>query len=77
MKKTSSRLNAAPGQKVEYAISVTNTGQTDFTSDKPARLTDKLTDVLDDATYNDDADNGATVSGKRSPGPDRSPWATR
>jgi uncharacterized repeat protein (TIGR01451 family) len=62
--KTSSRANASPGQVVGYAITVTNTGQTDFTSDKPAHYTDDLSGVLDDATYNDDADNGATVHGK-------------
>jgi uncharacterized repeat protein (TIGR01451 family) len=34
---------------------VRNTGQTDYTADAPASLTDDLAGVLDDADYNDDA----------------------
>jgi uncharacterized repeat protein (TIGR01451 family) len=52
-----------PGQKVTYTITVTNTGQVAYTSAKPASFTDDLSKVLDDATYNGDADNGATVNG--------------
>ncbi|WP_144018593.1 CshA/CshB family fibrillar adhesin-related protein [Demequina sp. NBRC 110051] len=56
---------ALAGGVVEYTITVTNTGQAPYTADDPATLTDDLTDVLDDATYNDDvaADPGtATVT---------------
>jgi uncharacterized repeat protein (TIGR01451 family) len=54
---------AKSGQKVTYTITVTNTGQVAYTSAHPATLTDDLSKVLDDATYNKDASHGATVSG--------------
>ncbi|MGC4746828.1 putative Ig domain-containing protein [Micromonospora sp. DT201] len=47
-----------PGGTVGYTITVTNSGQTDYTG---ATLSDDLTAVLDDATYNNDA--VATVGG--------------
>ena len=53
--KTASAASAAPGQHVTYTITVTNTGQTPYTG---AVVTDDLTGVLDDATY--DADAAAT-----------------
>ncbi|SEI83170.1 CshA/CshB family fibrillar adhesin-related protein [Demequina mangrovi] len=46
--------SALPGDVVTYSITVTNTGQVDYTAEEPAQITDDLTDVLDDATYNDD-----------------------
>lgn len=52
-----------PGAKVGYTITVVNTGQADYTAATPASFTDDMTDVLDDATYNDDATHGATLSG--------------
>ena len=52
-----------PGSKVTYSITATNTGTADWTAAAPASLTDDLSDVLDDATYNGDASSGATVSG--------------
>ena len=36
----------------------------DFTEDAPASFTDDLSAVLDDATNNDDATNGATIDGE-------------
>ncbi|WP_221585399.1 CshA/CshB family fibrillar adhesin-related protein [Microbacterium sp. G2-8] len=45
-----------PGDSVDYTITVENTGEVDYTSDEPAAFTDDLSDVLDDAIYNDDAD---------------------
>jgi uncharacterized repeat protein (TIGR01451 family)/fimbrial isopeptide formation D2 family protein len=43
------------GGTVDYTITVTNTGQTDYTAGDPASLADDLTGVLDDATYNGNA----------------------
>jgi uncharacterized repeat protein (TIGR01451 family) len=57
--KTASATQVNPGGTVTYTVTVTNTGQVDYTADAPASFTDDLTAVLDDATYNGDADNGA------------------
>jgi uncharacterized repeat protein (TIGR01451 family) len=61
--KTASEQTAAPGQKVTYTVTVTNTGTADYTTATPAAFTDDLSKVLDDATYNNDATQGATVTG--------------
>ncbi|MFE4588801.1 DUF7927 domain-containing protein [Streptomyces laurentii] len=61
--KTVSPRTAEPGDTVTYTVAVTNTGSTAFTDADPATFTDDLSDVLDDATYNNDATGGATVSG--------------
>jgi len=61
--KTSDTVSAVPGDTVGYTVTVTNTGKVDYTTDEPASFTDDMSDVLDDATYNDDASNGATVDG--------------
>ncbi|MDP3951829.1 GEVED domain-containing protein [Microbacterium sp.] len=61
--KTSSAESVQLGGTIEYTVTVTNTGNVDFTEDAPASFTDDLSAVLDDATYNDDATEGATVSG--------------
>jgi hypothetical protein len=45
----------APGQRVTYTITLTNTGAADFTATDPAAFEDDLGDVLDDAAYNGDA----------------------
>ncbi|WP_166375864.1 DUF11 domain-containing protein [Aeromicrobium phragmitis] len=47
--------NSLPGDVVTYTVEVTNVGETDYTAEAPATLTDDLSDVLDDAVYNDDA----------------------
>ncbi|MGN8051450.1 hypothetical protein ACTJKO_17375, partial [Curtobacterium sp. 22159] len=58
--KTADRTEVVPGQKVTYTVVVTNTGKADYTTAAPASFTDDLSKVLDDATYNGDASNGAT-----------------
>ena len=50
--KTVSVATATPGSTVGYTITVDNTGQTPYSG---ASVTDSLTGVLDDATYNDNA----------------------
>ncbi|GGU43699.1 DUF11 domain-containing protein [Nocardioides albus] len=53
--KTVDATDIVPGDTVTYTVTVENTGQAPYTADDPARFTDDLTQVLDDATYNDDA----------------------
>ncbi|MFD4670794.1 GEVED domain-containing protein [Lentzea sp. NPDC058450] len=52
IEKSDDRDEVVPGDTVTYTIKVTNTGQTVQTG---ASFTDDLTQVLDDARYNDDA----------------------
>jgi uncharacterized repeat protein (TIGR01451 family)/fimbrial isopeptide formation D2 family protein len=61
--KQASTTTLLAGGVLTYSVQVTNTGSVDFTDAVPAVVTDDLGDVLDDATYNGDADQGATVSG--------------
>ncbi|MBF4636300.1 DUF11 domain-containing protein [Agreia pratensis] len=61
--KTSSASTVKQGETVTYTVTVTNTGQADYTAETPASFTDDLSAVTDDATYNGDATNGATVAG--------------
>jgi uncharacterized repeat protein (TIGR01451 family)/fimbrial isopeptide formation D2 family protein len=65
VEKTSSRETAFAGEVVEYAITITNTGGVDWTDARPAMLDDSLIEVLDDATYNGDATEGAQLVGSR------------
>ena len=44
--------STTPGSVVQYTVTVTNSGQTPYTG---AALTDSLSEILDDATYNGDA----------------------
>ncbi|WP_200329108.1 DUF11 domain-containing protein [Leucobacter sp. L43] len=46
---------AAPGDRVDYTVTVKNTGGVAFTEAEPAVAHDDLSAVLDDATYNGDA----------------------
>ena len=62
VKKTVDKADALPGATVTYTITVTNTGKVDYTAANPASFTDNLSKVLDDATYNNDAGNGATYA---------------
>ncbi|MCX5532756.1 GEVED domain-containing protein [Streptomyces sp. NBC_00006] len=56
--KSADKEDAKPGDKVTYTVKVANTGKTAY---QGAEISDDLTKVLDDATYNDDAkaDSGA------------------
>ena len=54
----------APGAKVQYTVTVTNTGGTAYTG---AAFTDPLGDVLDDASYNGDATATAGTASFASP----------
>jgi uncharacterized repeat protein (TIGR01451 family) len=58
---TAGTSSTAPGDIVHYTITIADTGQTAYTG---VTLTDSLTGVLDDATYDDDAAaaTGGTVS---------------
>ncbi|WP_431806906.1 hypothetical protein [Microbacterium paraoxydans] len=58
-----SAAQAMPGDVVTYTVTVTNDGEVDYTAAAPASIEDDLTAVLDDAVYNDDATQGATVTG--------------
>jgi uncharacterized repeat protein (TIGR01451 family)/LPXTG-motif cell wall-anchored protein len=62
VKKTVDKADALPGATMAYTITVTNTGKVDYTATNPASFTDNLSKVLDDATYNNDAGNGATYA---------------
>ncbi|MFC5731586.1 MULTISPECIES: CshA/CshB family fibrillar adhesin-related protein [Nocardioides] len=63
--KASSRtIDTGFGDAVTYTITATNVGQGDYTAQVPATIRDDLTDVLDDADYNNDvtADRPGTTS---------------
>ncbi|MFJ7417255.1 DUF6923 family protein [Streptomyces uncialis] len=55
-KKQNGPATVRPGDNVGYTITVTNTGTTAYTDRNPASFTDNLSEVLDDARYNDDAE---------------------
>ncbi|MFJ2369219.1 DUF6923 family protein [Microbacterium sp. NPDC087665] len=61
--KASDSATVLPGGVVTYTVTLTNTGDVAYTDDEPAVFEDDLSGVLDDAVYNDDATNGATVAG--------------
>ena len=63
VEKTADKTEVNPGEVVTYTVTVTNTGEADYTAEQPASFTDDLSMVTDDATYNGDATNGATVEG--------------
>ncbi|MFJ2768163.1 LPXTG cell wall anchor domain-containing protein [Streptomyces sp. NPDC087300] len=52
IKKTSSKSDAKPGDKITYTVTAENVGGATI---KDATVTDDLTGVVDDATYGDDA----------------------
>jgi hypothetical protein len=47
---------------IDYTITVTNTGAVPFTAGQPASFSDDLTNVLQNATYDNDASGGATYT---------------
>lgn len=47
--------DSRPGDDVTYTVTATNTGNVDYTNESPAVVFDDLSGVLDDATYNEDA----------------------
>ncbi|WP_460948300.1 DUF7927 domain-containing protein [Okibacterium endophyticum] len=62
-KTSDAAANVKAGDTVEYTVTVKNDGKGDYTDQEPAVARDDLTDVIDDATYNGDADASAgTVS---------------
>jgi uncharacterized repeat protein (TIGR01451 family) len=61
VKSTTASGTLHPGDTISYQVLVTNTGQVDYTLATPARFTDDFSQVLDDATYNNDAT--ATLGG--------------
>ncbi|MEU8417738.1 hypothetical protein AB0C24_33530 [Amycolatopsis japonica] len=62
VKKTSDKQTANPGDVVTYTVTVTNTGKVPLVGEDAARVTDDLSEVLDDADYSDDA-TAAPVAG--------------
>src|SRR6185437_5600886 len=61
--KSASAGDVNPGGIITYTVTVKNTGDVAYTAATPASFRDDLTNVLDGATYNGDASNGATVAG--------------
>jgi fimbrial isopeptide formation D2 family protein len=54
-KTSDASADTRPGDVVNYTVTATNVGVDDFTATDPAIVADDLTDVLDDAAYNNDA----------------------
>lgn len=63
LEKAADKTEFFPGDVVTYTITLENTGQVDYDEASPVTWTDPLTDVLDDAVYNDDASSGAVWNG--------------
>nr|WP_104278036.1 DUF11 domain-containing protein [Clavibacter michiganensis] len=59
---TANVANVLPGDQVRYTATVTNTGSVAYPEQNPARFISDLSNVLDDAVYNNDATNGASFA---------------
>jgi uncharacterized repeat protein (TIGR01451 family) len=46
----SAETGVAPTEEVTYTVTVTNSGQVDYTAEQPATFNDDLSDIVDDAT---------------------------
>lgn len=64
LRNTALSTDTNPGSVFYYAVDASNTGSADFTDANPAQFTIDLSDVLDDATYNNDA-RDAILDGKQ------------
>ena len=64
---TASTASTTPGSVVSYTVTVTNSGTVAFTG---AALTDSLSGVLDDASYNSDGGHDRGLGDLRQPEPD-------
>ena len=63
--KTVTPAQAQPGDRVSYTIVVTNTGQVDYPAGCAGTLSDDLSAVLDDASYNGDVVGDLRHGGSR------------
>ncbi|MBF4514140.1 isopeptide-forming domain-containing fimbrial protein [Plantibacter sp. VKM Ac-2885] len=62
VKSVDEKQSAVMGQKVTYTVTVANETGLPYTDTNPASFSDDMSNVLDDAAYNNDASNGATFS---------------
>lgn len=62
VEKSASTDSALPGDTVTYTVVVSNPSPVQYTTASPATISDDLSDVLKDATYNGDATRGATFT---------------
>jgi uncharacterized repeat protein (TIGR01451 family) len=61
--KTASSKTVLIGSKLTYSVTLTNTGQVDYTAAAPASFIDNLSNVLTGARYSGDATGGALYVG--------------
>lgn len=58
IEKSADKTEFRPGDVVTYTITLTNTGEVAYDDQSPVTWDDPLTDVLDDAAYNNDVSGG-------------------